>query len=368
MSRWHKHDWDFLPELAFRPRTGGAMTLEGGKGSSAPAPDPALIAAQIKSMGIQDEAIGEMLQNSRDMAPLQREQLEFGLQANRTAFDQSQADRAYTLERRGVLSGMQDKLVSDANSFDTEARRNELAGQAGADVEQAFASQRGSTARSMARMGVNPSSGRFAAMTGQMDMAQATARAGASNTARTAARTEGRAMTDRATNALAGYPAMGMQATGQGAQLAAGGLSLANQGLAGLNSGFSTGAQVAGQMGTNASNMWGQQANYKLQSDKIANDADPFATLVGAGAKLGAAYVGASDRRLKQDIVPAGKDEATGLSLYEFAYTGDPQRRFIGVMADEVEAFMPAAVMETPSGYKAVDYGMLGIEMKEVVR
>lgn len=366
MSRWHKHEWDFLPERAFRPRPGGGMTLEGGKGSDVPAPDPELIKAQIKSMGIQDDAIAKIMANSDSLAPLQRQQLELGIEGNRRAMEQSAADREYSLERRGVLSGLQDKLVSDANSFNTEARRNELAAQAGADVEQAFGAQRGSTSRQMARMGVNPNSGRFAAMTGQMDMAQAAAKAGAMTGARSRAREEGRALTDKATNALAGYPAMGMQTTGQGAQLAAGGINLANQGLAGLNSGLATGAQTAGQLGQNATSMYGQQANFYTQNQSQDTFGGILGGLGGMALGLGKSGLGFSDRRLKQDIVPAGKDEATGLNLYEFAYTSDPGRRFIGVMADEVEAFMPAAVMETPSGYKAVDYGMLGIEMKEV--
>lgn len=338
------------------------MTLEGGKGSDVPAPDPELIRAQIKSMGIQDGAITEIMANANSLAPLQRQQLELGLEGNRQAMAQSAADREYSLERRGVLSGLQDTLVSDAKSFNTEARRNELAAQAGADVEQAFGAQRGSTARQMARMGVNPNSGKFAALTGQMDMAQAAAKAGAMNGTRRMAREEGRALTDKATNALAGYPAMGMQATGQGAQLAAGGINLANQGLAGLNSGFMSGAQVAGQMGSNATGMWGQQANYHTQNQSQ----DTLGGLLGGAGGLAMGLAKFSDRRLKQDIVPVGKHEATGLNLYEFAYTSDPGRRFVGVMADEVEAFMPAAVIETQSGYKAVDYAMLGIELKEV--
>jgi hypothetical protein len=250
----------------------GVRLYPGGKGGDMPAPDPELISAQIKSMGIQDSAIERIMANAESIAPLQREQMQFGIDANRAALENSQADREYSLERRAALSGLQDKLVSDANSFDTEARRNELAGQAGADVEQAFAAQRGATGRNLARMGINPSSGKFAAMTGQMDMAQAAAKAGGMNMARTAARTEGRAMTDRATNALAGYPAMGMQATGQGAQMAAGGINIANSGLQGLNSGLTTGAQVAGQMGSNASSMWGQQANAYNQSQANAGE------------------------------------------------------------------------------------------------
>jgi hypothetical protein len=73
-----------------------------------------------------------------------------------------------------------------------------------------------------------------------------------------------------------------------------------------------------------------------------------------------------SDRRLKTDIELVGTDERTGLNLYEFAYASDPGRRFVGVMADEVERFMPKAVQTMENGYLAVNYTMLGIEMKEV--
>ncbi len=41
--RWHTTEFDFLPERAFSPRPGGSMTLEGGKCSSTPAPDPRLV-------------------------------------------------------------------------------------------------------------------------------------------------------------------------------------------------------------------------------------------------------------------------------------------------------------------------------------
>lgn len=73
-----------------------------------------------------------------------------------------------------------------------------------------------------------------------------------------------------------------------------------------------------------------------------------------------------SDRRLKVSITEAGRDARTGLMQYEFAYRNNPSRRFRGVMADEVAEVMPEAVMVMPSGYHAVDYGRLGLEMTEV--
>jgi hypothetical protein len=126
-------------------------------------------------------------------------------------------------------------------------------------------------------------------------------------------------------------------------------------------------AQVAGQEGSNAAGMYGTMGSYKLGADKQAADNNPFATLLGAGVKLGTAYMAyGSDRRLKENIVLVGKDERTGLNLYEFNYTKDPERRFCGVMADEVQSVMPNAVIRGADGFDSVCYGMLGLEMLEV--
>lgn len=337
----------------------------GSKSSNVAAPDPRLVEAQIRSMGIQDGVIERVMQQSQEIQPLQREQLQFGLDTARTAYDQSQQDRNWTLGRRGSLTSMQDTLTNDAKSFNTEDRRNELAGQAMADVNQGFASARDQNGRAMARMGVNPSSGRALAMGNQLSIAQAGALAGASTNARTGARMEGRALTDRATNALSGFPAMSMQATQSGAGFGASGTTIANQGLAGMNSGFGAAGTMAGAMGQNATGMFGAQANYKLGSDKAAADANPMGALLGAGAQLGAAAIkfSPSDRRLKQDITQVGRDERTGLNLYLFTYKKEPGTRYLGVMADEVREVMPSAVHTNADGFDSVDYEALGLEM-----
>jgi Chaperone of endosialidase len=63
-----------------------------------------------------------------------------------------------------------------------------------------------------------------------------------------------------------------------------------------------------------------------------------------------------SDRRLKKNIKKIG-EYTNGLGLYIYDYVwGQPS---VGVMADEVEAIMPEAVIMTASGFKAVNYDML---------
>lgn len=329
-------------------------------GSDAPAPDPRLVEAQIRSMGFQDQAVQEMISNAKEFAPIQREQMQFGLNTSRTAWDQSQADRAYSLERRGQLTTLQDRMIGDANSFNAEAKGEQYAAQAAADVGMQAQMARESQTRGLQRMGVNPASGKMLAMQGQLGLSEAAAKAGAANKVREAARLEGYGLTDRASNALSGYPAMGMSTTGSGAGFGANGMNIANAGASGANAGWGAAATGAGQMGQNATGMWGAQAQFKTAQDNVQGEM--WGSILGAGAQMGAAFLGASDRRLKQDIEFIGVDPASGFNLYEFAYVGGT-KRFRGVMADEVEVTRPDAVLTMPDGFKAVNYSAIGAEM-----
>lgn len=81
----------------------------------------------------------------------------------------------------------------------------------------------------------------------------------------------------------------------------------------------------------------------------------------------GASKKPGSDRALKENISKIG-EHPLGMGLYLFDYrpehrsTHGDGRRF-GVMADEVELFVPAAVSMHADGYKRVDYEMLGIDI-----
>jgi len=85
---------------------------------------------------------------------------------------------------------------------------------------------------------------------------------------------------------------------------------------------------------------------------ELASSAAAFAPSAGKGA---ASFLPAifSDRRLKEDDRVIGN--IGDLPLHSFRYRGDPATRF-GFMADEVEKVDPGAVLDTESGYKAVDY------------
>jgi endosialidase-like protein len=77
---------------------------------------------------------------------------------------------------------------------------------------------------------------------------------------------------------------------------------------------------------------------------------------IGAAGGLGK-FLAFSDRRLKEDIRPLGRKFA-GVPLYGFYYKGNDVEQ-VGVMADEVRALHPDAIIVHDSGYDMVDYALL---------
>ena len=349
------------PPNAFQPRGGpGSMCLHGSKGSSAPPPDPRLTQAQITSMGIQDQVITQALKNSNELAPLQKEELRNSIDRGTTLYGQSQDDRTYGLQRRGVLTGLQDQMVTDAQTYNSPARQEQMAAEAQADVTAAYDNAQSQQTRGLERSGVNPNSGKYMAMQNQNSIARASSSASAANKTRQAARLEGFQLNDRASNAFSGYPSSTASSVGAGLSTAGFGLASANTGRAGLNSGLSTVGGMAGDMGRNATGMWNAQAGYKTGQDKIRADNDPFKVILGAVAGAGANYLGgkASDRRSKTDIVAVG-ELPNGLIVYTYRYkTGGPVE--MGVMADEVAILAPQAFIKgAPGEFNRVDYAKL---------
>jgi hypothetical protein len=69
-----------------------------------------------------------------------------------------------------------------------------------------------------------------------------------------------------------------------------------------------------------------------------------------------------SDIQVKHDIVLLGHLD-NGLGFYRFSYNGS-DKAYVGVIAQEVEAVLPEAVVHGSDGYLRVKYDMLGIRMQ----
>jgi hypothetical protein len=327
----------------------GTRLYLGGGGGGTPPPDPRLVEAQIRSIGIQDDAIQRIVKQAEEMAPLTKESMQFALDSSRTAFNQSQEDRTYAVERRDQLTGMQDQMISDAKDFNAGTKGAEMAAQGVADVENQTQAARKAILDEQARKNINPSSGAAQAMQGGMGLSSAAAKAGVMSKAREGARQEGYMLTGRAADALKGYPTMGQSTTGAAAQYGASGLGIVGQGQSTQMAGNIAAANGAGAIGSNATSMYGTQANAYNAGQGDDGTMQAIGTIAGAALML-------SDSRLKRDVRKVA-DDRRGFGWYEFEYVWGGGRR-VGVLAQEVQAIIPAAVCEV-DGYLAVDYGLL---------
>lgn len=374
MGRWTGEFGPDLPINSFRPRNGirGSMTLEGGKGD-APAPDPRMGEAALKQIELNEKVYRDYREQDMPWIRSVADEV-LGISRGNAARSQALADYQLEAMRRNdarywnTAVPFEDRLLQDVNRFDSQAYKEGLVNQALADTQAQFSNAQTQQQRGLARMGVNPNSGRAMALGNQTAIAQAAAMASAANKTRQAAEQIGLSTKMQmyggmrglaglgATNAQLGLGAMGAgQSAAAGMTGATGSYAAANNAALGaMNSGVSAGIQGLGSYN-------------QLQQNavKINNDADPTSAILGAASTLGAAWIASSDRRLKHNTRVVGTDQRTGLTLYEFSYKGS-NRRFIGVMADEVEARYPEAVFEMPDGYKAVNYAALGLEMVEV--
>ncbi len=133
-----------------------------------------------------------------------------------------------------------------------------------------------------------------------------------------------------------------------------------------VNNPFANGIGYQGGAGVQAAPIF-SAAQQKGQADLNAWNAQQAGanSMMGGLFSLGAAGLMApagtfsafSDRRLKRNIVKIG-EYLNGLAKYSFTYIWG--EKAIGAMADEVEKLIPEAVMTHPSGYKMVDYAMVG--------
>ncbi|MNS68232.1 hypothetical protein D3C72_1015090 [compost metagenome] len=187
---------------------------------------------------------------------------------------------------------MEDRIVDEANSYDTVDRQNSEAAKAVTDVQSQYTAALAAQDADMKSMGVNPNDGRFAAMKQQGTTAAALAQAQAANTARQNVQQQGWAR--RMDAAGLGKGVVSNQATQAGiaAQAGAGALNASNSGLAAGQSGvgiMQNGYAGAMQGQSIAGNMYGNIA--QQQAATSSANMGGIAAGVGALGTLGGAFI-----------------------------------------------------------------------------
>ncbi len=200
---------------------------------------------QDKMLGYQDEQMAmarEAQDKSNAYADKQLEMADY-------QFGQGKEQDAYN---KATFRPVEQKMVDEAQNYDSPERQQEMAAEARADVMDAAGRQQQASERNMASMGVNPLSGRFAGTTRASDTATALAAAGAQNKARNDVRQMGIMLRKDAANYSKGMASTAAQSFGIGMQAGANGASALNpSGTASLA--LQAGAQGAGAGATGAS-------------------------------------------------------------------------------------------------------------------
>lgn len=338
----------------------------GGK-SEAPPPNYAPVAAASQYAAEVSERLGNRQMDFAERQYAEMKPLAEKIAASQVAAQEQQMRQGqeYYDYLTGTFRPVEQGLVKQAQEFDTEAYREQLASQAAADTARAFGTAEGATARSLARRGVGPGSGNAMAMQNQNALTLASMRAGASTAARDKAEQTGFARK---------LDVVGIGRNLPGASTAAYQNATA-AGSAGANTAMAPGNQFTGAFGQGANTVMGgaqlglQGATSVMNAQTSASNAAASQRGLDVGGLMsgGAALVTAfSDRRLKQNIELVGRDERTMLPLYEFEYINGSGRRFLGVMAQDVVEKYPDMVFTMPDGFMAVNYAGLGLEMVEV--
>ena len=204
-------------------------------------------------------------------------------------FAQAQRDRQRYEE---VFVPMEDRLIAEADSFDSPQRQATERGRAIADVNSAFDAERRNAAARLESFGIDPSQTRAAALDVGVRTAQAAAAAGAATTAGNRVEDMGRAMRADVVNLGRGLPSQVAQSYGQSAatgQGALGGalntsstgaaLRTSNQGAINASlSGYGQGANIMSQGYQN------QLAGFNASQNARNSWMDPFGTAVGFAA------------------------------------------------------------------------------------
>lgn len=256
--------------------------------------------SNAQALAAQKQSTDDQLSFSKQVYADGAEARDFAFQNAKTTAANQQEDRTKynALQDEQIARGrkyqaVEDQTLSEAQAFDTEGKREELAGKARADVEQGFASAEGSGTRAMARIGVNPNSGRADATRTAIGLSKAGGLAFAGTKARSDAMTLGYA---RKMDAIGlGKGLVGNQATQAGLQLSAGNSSVQNGGNA-------VTAQAAGS--ANMSNAYGSAASGYSNLGK--NQQNSFIESQKYGSTVGASTGNAFGQLLNQPGVTNG--------------------------------------------------------------
>lgn len=293
-----------------------------------PSPDPA-----IGQAALENAQLGrDWLAFSRDQFAIGNERQEDTDALTRRVIEQqlatqdknnANADAQYQFYK-DTFQPVERQMVDEAVNYDSAERKDAMAGQAAMEVGKQFAASRDANARAMARMGVNPNSGKFQVSANATAVQEALGKAAASTKARTDAENMG--MMLRKDAAAFGRNMTGTAAQQYGLGLNAGNSALSgnaganqqwannnaimNQGFQGAMSGNSSSASILNQQYQNQLAGW--QAEQQSSSGLFGGIGSLVGTLGGSAISKGgwAGLFSMSSKDVKENKRPIREEDA----------------------------------------------------------
>lgn len=318
-----------------------------------PQPDPAIGRAAENNIALGREALEFSKQQYEDGKPRQAEldALVDQVVASHLETQGKSSDAAddYLSYMRGTFRPVEQSLAADAQAFDTEAKREELAAQAGADLEQATGRADAEARREAFRYGVNPADGAFADNLAGSAVNKTAAKVGVMNQARTAARAEGRAFKFDVAGLGRGLPGAGSNASQvalQAGNAAAGTATVPAQNARAEQAGMTAGYGTAMSGNSSAAAMHQGLYNSQMQSYNAAQAASA-STWGGIGQIAGTAaglYMASSKTLKNRHGAASGSAALAGIKKtsverwkYKQANAPDDRAEHVGPMAEDMK-------------------------------
>jgi hypothetical protein len=199
---------------------------------------------------------------------------------------QTRISGEYHDRNKGTFWPLEDTLVKDSQEYDTPERREAKAMSAMADVQEQYGMAQDIQERNLTRMGVNPNSGKYAAMGNQQSLGLASARTAAGNSARDNVELQGWAR--RMDAASLGRGLASAQATAAGTATSAG-----NSAVGAAYAPVNAANQATALMGGGLASAYGMQSNANQLGSSAGSGGSGVnwgSQLVGLGSELAGAY------------------------------------------------------------------------------
>ena len=204
------------------------------------------------------------------------------------------ADEAYDFYQQNGRPVVQ-KTLQEAQDYDSVGNIQNARNRAASDVQQGFDASQEQSNRTLTRMGVNPSSGRFLALQQRLQADKALAVAGSQTNAEQGIRDQAIGLRQQASNLAQGFPAQSMAQAGQSSGFGVAGAGVAGAGM-GQNialsqsamSGMATGSGIYGDAARGYGNIYSTAMNGMASAQNAgAANAAGWGNLAGMGLSQG---------------------------------------------------------------------------------